>query len=297
MIALVVTLGILAITGAVRGFRARHTEARSKRRLPADVNGIVIGAESLALSGTVLPAILLIHGFGDTPQSVAELAAFLNRSGHSVTVPLLPGHGRDLRSFAASRADQWIGAARAAYVESKDNHTRVAIVGLSMGGAIAAVLAAEMPPDSLVLLAPYLGVPQGIRTMTRGHRIASLLSEYWSSGGAGSIHDPVERDEGLAYGIFTPRLIRELLRVVDQATSSLPDLRAPTLVIQSRFDNRVSTTVTARAFDRIGASRKSLHWTTVGGHVITVDYGKEAVFKMVAAWIGGPPEGASRSDR
>ena len=37
----------------------------------------------------------------------------MHAAGWSVYAPLLPGHGRSLRAFAASGADEWIGAARA----------------------------------------------------------------------------------------------------------------------------------------------------------------------------------------
>ncbi|GAC1657753.1 MAG: alpha/beta fold hydrolase [Gemmatimonadaceae bacterium] len=277
-----------ALAVRVRFTRARRAEQRSKASLPVGPDGIIEGAQPLALHGTAPPAVLLLHGFGDTPQSLAALAASLHERGHDVQVPLLPGHGRTLRLFAATRADDWVGAARDAYVALRRTHPQIAIVGLSMGGAIAAILASEVAPAALVLLAPYLGVPTRIRYPARLHHLAALLSVYWAGGGEGSIHDPAERNKGLAYGVYTPRLVHELTRIVDRARAILPAITAPTLLVQSRHDNRIAASVAERAFAKIGTAVKRLEWRDVGGHVITVDHGKEDLFRMVAEWVESP---------
>ena len=284
-------IGVFALavlTAGIRMLRARHTEGNSRSRLSTGPDGIIIGAEPLTMRGPAQPAVLLLHGFGDTPQSLAWLAQSLHGHGHTVRVPLFPGHGRSLGDFAETGAENWIDAARVAYTELRETHPEVAIVGSSMGGAIAVILASEFSPASLVLLAPYLGVPTTIRCVARAHRVASLFSVYWAGGGNRSIHDPEEQEKGLAYGTYTPHNIRELTRVVDRASAVLRNVTTPTLIIQSRHDNRVSMHVTTEAFGQIGASAKQLHWTNIGGHVIAVDYGKEKVFERVAEWIEGP---------
>jgi esterase/lipase len=60
-------------------------------------------------------------------------------------------------------------------------------------------------------------------------------------------------------------------------------------MIHSREDNRVSPADAEREFNKIGSrvdsSEKRLAWITGAGHVITVDYGKEHVFELVADWL------------
>src|SRR5205814_8043094 len=100
----------------------------------------------------------MLHGFGDTPQTLALMAARVNDAGFSVSVPLLPGHGRAPEEFFRSTADEWMSAARDSFLHVRELCSSVAIAGLSMGGAIAAILAADFSEiDSLVLLAPYVG--------------------------------------------------------------------------------------------------------------------------------------------
>ena len=64
-------------------------------------------------------AVLLLHGFGDTPQTLHYVADALHAAGYTVRAPLLPGHGRTLAAFGATRAKQWISAARDAYANGR----------------------------------------------------------------------------------------------------------------------------------------------------------------------------------
>ena len=52
--------------------------------------------------------------------------------------------------------------------------------------------------------------------------------------------DPVERDRNLAYGVFTAAGLRALRETMRRAVVALPRVTAPTLVIQSREDNRIA---------------------------------------------------------
>jgi carboxylesterase len=234
--------------------------------------------------------VLLLHGFGDTPQTLHYLADDLFAHGYDVRAPLLPGHGRTLSVFDATSHTEWVAAAKAELMAMRARYGWVAMCGLSMGGALATIVAAEVRDlPALVLIAPYLGMPLHIRLAAA---TASLWSEYVggiSSDSPQSIHDPAERGKSGSYGMVTGRVMRELARVVKQARGALPEVTAPTLLIQSREDNRVSERVAERSFVALGATNKRLVFTRGAGHIITVDYGKERVFEEVRAWLGGGP--------
>src|SRR5690349_10242090 len=92
---------------------------------------IVKGAEPIDLREEGSHGVLLLHGFGDTPQTLSLFAKHLSRAGLSVFVPLLPGHGRSMTEFASSRADDWIRSAEDAYFEMRARYRTVSISGLS----------------------------------------------------------------------------------------------------------------------------------------------------------------------
>lgn len=292
---MILPLGLLALAAGAVARRAAtlRRERALAARMPVGADGIIPGARPISLTGRSR-AVLMLHGFGDTPQTLHYLADHLHARGFTVEAPLLPGHGRTLAAFSASGSEEWLGAAREALAALRRTHRDVALLGLSMGGALATILAVESPaPTALVLLAPYLGMPSGVRRVAGAHRLIGMAMTYVSGGGSESIRDPAEKAQNLAYGACTPALLHELRTVVDRAERALPDVRVPTLLVQSSEDNRISRAVAEGAFARLGASEKRLVWTSGQGHIITVDLGRERVFEIVHAWLEAHPAGAS----
>lgn len=207
--------------------------------------------------------------------------------------PLYPGHGTAVADFFSSRAKEWIGAARAAFETLGRQSDSIAIVGQSMGAAIAAILARDQPDiDSLVMIAPYLRVPLAVRVALATHPLWRRWIGPVNAQHPGSIQNPRERENSLAYGVVNGAVMSELSLVVKLGWEALPKILAPTLVIQSRNDPRVSAATATAVEKRLGAREKKLIWTASGGHVLTVDYGRERVFDETLAWIsrhGGQP--------
>jgi carboxylesterase len=268
-------------------------------RQGADATDIRPGAETIDLQEEGSHGVLLLHGFGDTPQTLALLARRLRKSGYSVYAPLLPGHGRTMESFGKSRADDWIAAARDAYAGMRARHETIYVAGLSMGGALAVLVAAEQKEmPALILIAPYLGMPRLLRVAAVTHRLWGRLAGEVNARSPRSIHDPIEREKNLAYGAITGRELHELAAVVRRARKALADVRAPALIIQSREDPRCPPEVAEFAIKALGSADKQLVWTEGAGHIITVDYGRERVFSEVERWLethGGAAAATNRA--
>jgi carboxylesterase len=255
-------------------------------RSGADAGPILRGAQAIDLQEEGSPGVLLLHGFGDTPQTLAFLARRLHKSGYSLYAPLLPGHGRDMAAFVNSRANEWIAAARKAFVDMRTHHDSVSVVGLSMGGALAVLVAAEMEDiPALVLIAPYVGMPRLLRVAAATHRLWGRFAGELNGRNPRSIRDPIEREKNLAYGAVTGRALHELSRVVRLARKALPRVKAPTLIIQSREDPRIAPDIAEFALKSLGAREKKLILTEGAGHIITVDFGRERVFSEVENWL------------
>ena len=280
--------------------------------LPRANDGIIEGAAPIARRGSSGRAVLILHGFGDTPQTVGYLAAHLHELGFTVRAPLLPGHGRTLREFGQSTAEQWLAGAERELVALQEEHETVGVVGVSMGGALAVILAAQagrkagaasagashpsagaiaadrQPPRSpatLVLIAPYLSMRAPARRLAMWHWALSPFIHYLPSREEASIRDADERRSNRGFGTVTPRLLRQLQQIVLRADAALPSVSAPTLVIHSRGDNRIDPHAALGSFDRVGTSDKRIEWTEGGGHVITVDVGRERVLELTGDWL------------
>jgi len=255
-----------------------------KRRI--EHTGIIRGAEPIDLQEGDSHGVLLLHGFGDTPQTLSLLAKKLARAGYSVRAPLLPGHGRDMKAFVEARASQWIDAARQSLRQMQQRHESVSVVGLSMGGALGVLVAADVPQiASLTLIAPYLGMPLHVRLAASTHWVWGRMAGEINSRDPRSIQDPIERARNLAYGSVTGRALFELWTVVRRARKALREVKPPTLIVLSREDPRVAQVVGEFALKELGSEEKKMMWTEGAGHIITVDYGRERVFTEILNWI------------
>jgi carboxylesterase len=271
---------------AFRAWHLRAIERLSTDRRPLGPDGIVVGAEGFTLARAHAPAVLLLHGAGDTPQTLRYLGEALFSRGFHVEAPLLPGHGRTLDAFRRTSAADWLNAARSSYRALQSDHEWVSIAGLSMGGALAVRLAAEVPQlPALCLMAPYLALRPGADRAARASRWWGPIVPVFESSEGFSVLDPSERAKSLAYGVFTAGALRALRETVRRANDALPRVTAPTLVVQSREDNRIAVEDAERAFARLGAREKALEWVSGAAHIITVDYGRERVFRLVSDWL------------
>jgi carboxylesterase len=279
-------LALLATLAAGRAAYPRLIELRQRARRKLGSDGLIAGATPLTRIREDAPGVLLLHGGGDTPQVLTALADYLHAGGFSVRVPLLEAHGRDIRALEHVAARDWHGQVAEELETMRRNHAWIGVVGLSMGGALAVKVAAERADlAALVLLAPYIAMPDIVRRLADTSPWWGWLLPYFSSFGSRSIRDQVAAQRALGHGILTPAMLRALRDVVDAAWDALPGVRAPTLVIQSREDNRIAAESAEAGFARLGSRDKKFVWTNGAGHVITVDFGYQRVFELTRGWL------------
>lgn len=281
-----VAIGIVGMLWRDRA-RARRLERDISVRLPRGPDGIVIGAEPETLLGSPTHAVLVVHGFGDTPQSVRELAHYLHARGFTVEVPLLPGHGRSLTEFGLARSHDWIGNIRDQVARLRRTYAHVSLVGLSMGAALCAIVAAERDDlDALVMLSPYLNMPAHVRRISRLLKISGPLAPFRKSAGrTASILNPAAQPASRGIGAVSGRLLAELHDVTVVAQEALPYIETPTLYLASRQDSRVPQDDARAGWQAIRAPERSFRWMEHSGHIMTVDYEKQIVFRDVASWL------------
>lgn len=270
---------------AQREWRAVRRARRFRRRFPAGADGVVLGAEARTIGAGQARAILLIHGYNDSPRSLEGVAEHLAAHGWTVRLPLLPGHGRSLETWDAWTADEAIQHVRSEFEALQASHGTVVVGGISMGGALACWLAAEAEPAAVVLFAPILYVPRPMQVAVSTARLWSLVSRYIAGGGGRSIHDPDAQRRQISYGCSTRRSLEALDFIAKGTAARLGFVHAPVLAVQSREDNRLPEDQSRRAYARIGSSDKTVHWVTGAGHVLTVDHGWEAVADLTRQWL------------
>jgi carboxylesterase len=263
----------------------RAVEAQYTGQYPPDAMGVAAGAEGFVLPGSGGRGLLLLHGSGDSPQSLRYLATALNAAGYEVHAPLLPGHGRSPSAFANATAADYHAAVKRALATVVSRNTWTGVVGLSMGAALAARAVSESRDvRALVLLAPYMIPPRSIRATVRLAPLWSAFVPFVRGRGDDSIHDVASRAQSRAYGSFSKGALTALVAAADAGLQALPRVRVPMLVINSAQDNRIPRELAERIVGMITAPVEQ-HWLEGCGHVITVDYCKDEVATLVAAFL------------
>ncbi|MEM8860791.1 MAG: alpha/beta fold hydrolase, partial [Chloroflexota bacterium] len=98
---------------------------------------------------------LLIHGFSGTPAEMRYSGQALADAGIFAKGILLPGFGSDIANLKAQSNKTWLEAAYRAWTSFQPRFETTLLIGFSMGGAIATILAADAPPNELILMAPF----------------------------------------------------------------------------------------------------------------------------------------------
>ncbi len=107
-------------------------------------------------------AVVLLHGFTNAPEQWVQFAERLHGRGHSVVVPRLPGHGRadrDAAPAARVSAGAYLATTSRAVDIARGCGERVAVAGLSLGGALAVRIGQDRGDVSRVVgIVPLFGV-------------------------------------------------------------------------------------------------------------------------------------------
>jgi len=109
------------------------------------MNEVQKEAEPFFFEGNEI-AVLVVHGFTGSTQSMRYLGAQLNQQfGFTVSGPRLAGHGTSPNDMETTGYSDWVASAEEAMHQLAESYGRVFITGLSMGGTLTLNLAARFP--------------------------------------------------------------------------------------------------------------------------------------------------------
>ncbi len=185
--------------------------------------------------------------------------------------PALPGHGTRPEDLLGVRWQDWLSAAREAYAALPEPR---GVVGLSMG----ALLAAEMPTQALVALAPALALRSPLAPLAP--LLAWLIPRF---PGPDSIRDPELKKQNPNYPYFPTRAVLELLALMRKTPEVLPRVRAPALVVEAGQDRVVQGV--RPYYELLGSPRKDYRVFSESGHDLLLDRDRERVARAARDWL------------
>ena len=211
--------------------------------------------------------VLVLHGFTGNPFSMRPLAQRLADAGYSVDLPLLPGHGTEVADLLDVTFFDLASAALDAYDALALRCERVAVVGLSVGGALGALIAERRTSvAACVFINPMIQSP--------GPEIEEGLAQLLESGVTTldkMTEDIKKTDESeLAYEAWPLRSLQTVFEGLSPVKAALSSITAPSLLLSSRKDDTVSPENGTAILESVSGPLERV-WLEDSYHVATLD--------------------------
>lgn len=218
---------------------------------------------------------LIIHGYTGGAYEVEPLRAYLSeKTDWKITVPILMGHGEELQLDEATH-DIWLEEARTALKKLQAECDEVYVIGFSMGGMIAAYLAATEGMDKLVLLATA-------RRYLSFKYLSHYIAEIIGDGFKGKLK---ENDKYLHYksklGVVPFKANIEFMRLVNRTKQYLKDVTTPVFIAQGQKDGLVPYKAVYSLDEEIGSKHKEIVFFEQSDHLICLGDDSEVLNQMI----------------
>lgn len=241
---------------------------------------VIPGAEPFSATGGAA-GVLVLHGFTGNPFSMRAVAHRLADEGLTVELPLLPGHGTSLDDLTPTRWADWTAAADGAYQELSGRCDSTAVVGLSMGGALACWLGEQYPEIAGLALVNPIVKPPDDELRRAAHELLESGVEIAPSIGS-DIADPDARELSYDGTPLAPAL--SLFEGLEDLALSLDRIVSPVLLLSSRQDHVVDPSNGDLLVETVSGSVERV-WLERSYHVATLDFDKEEVQERICAFV------------
>jgi carboxylesterase len=211
--------------------------------------------------------VLLVHGFTGCVSHLRPLGDALAALSYTVMGINLPGHAQTEAAMARTGYADWLAAVRDAAVELRRHCAFVAVAGLSMGGLLALLAAAEGLADACVTISAPMPPHNTFAPL------AALAAPFWPRVGkppAAARRLLVDPAYDYGYAGYPTAKVNDLLRIVRMARRALPDVTCPLLAVQSTGDATVRQSSAETILRRAGSVQKQLLMLNGVHHVCTL---------------------------
>jgi carboxylesterase len=227
--------------------------------------------------------VLLCHGFTGSPASMRAWGEHLSRSGCTVSVPLLPGHGTRWQDMNDTTWQDWYATADEALTGLTKQCTSVVVGGLSMGACLALRLAEERPHD----VAGLLLVNPAVASENKQLLLLPVLHRFVPS--LPGIGNDIKRGgaDEIGYDRTPLRALNSLTKLWKLTRADLPKVTAPLLLFRSAVDHVVDPSSARIILARVSSRQASETMLDDSFHVATIDNDAPRIFDESVAFIRG----------
>ncbi len=226
--------------------------------------------------------ILFLHGFTGSPYEGRDFAEYFQERGYTVWVPLLPGHGTTPADMESVSWQDWYTAAKNQLFKLQRKCKKVAVVGQSMGAALAMNLAAHYPFDALVTLAGFVFLTDWRLKLLP---VARHLIRYQYKSKGPDIKNKEAKKRSVSYHKYPVKSIQQLLALIDHVRGDLMDIHIPTYLVHARRDHVVPYSNLDYLYNHIGSKIKKRLLVENSYHIVSVDNDKELIFEEIETFF------------
>ncbi len=251
---------------------------------------ILPGAEPFFFPGNSGKGCLLLHGLTSTPQEMRGLGEHLAARGHTVLGLRLPAHATEPSAMVHARWQDWLAAAEDGLHLLENNVRQIIVLGLSLGGALALLLASSHPVAGVVAMStPYEVPPQPrlrlLRALLRPLALFGRVVPFLPKLPPWDYRDREAARNHLTYPVMPVRAITEIARLLTVMRARLSEVQVPVLLMHSIHDGGVSPDNARSIFEQLGSAQKQLLWLENSGHVLTVEPAHRQVYESAAEFV------------
>ena len=228
--------------------------------------------------------VLLLHGFTSSLDCVKAPAEKLKNLGFDVKTPVLAGHGTVYKDLVGVKSEDWFNDA---YEELKSLYeqynTKVVVVGLSMGGAVALDLAIKHSDmvQAVVGVAPALDFKD---PLARFSGFMSKFIKFWPAPNA--FRDKkLKKEKNTNYPKFPVATFYELYKYGQKISNELEKLTVPVLLLHSMKDQIIPVEVSRKIIEKSSSEEKQIILFSKSGHEMFLDLEADKVTDEVCNFI------------
>ena len=192
-----------------------------------------------------MKTVLFIHGYSAKKEDNIYFINYLKEKHIDVNTFVLPGHSEN--GVKESTSKEWIEASEKELKKLIDKNKKVILIGHSMGGAIATILASRYKVEKLVLIAPGFSLGSFNQNINDFKNL--VLGKNEKELGTGF--------EGVLTKTLTvnKKTIKEVKKVSLLAKHRIKDVKCPLLLLHGTIDNVVSINHSIEAFGEFNCKK------------------------------------------
>ena len=270
-------------------------------QIERDDEGVRSGCHAYT-KGNGETALLLVHGFNETPGVWHKMVPELVTHGYTCRAIRLPGFGESIPAYAGYSTEDWLNHFEQELKRLAEDHDSVVVVAHSLGAAVALhhLLNHADSMDGVVLLAPAIdsgNVRSPLFSSRTWHefakrtmpftRVAMSVFEY-------DAKDPEERAVKLRNKFSPRRVISNLYELVDFNRHRAGQLRTPVRFFVSPDDQVVDVAKVQSYFEDWESADKKMFRLENSGHAIPVDLDWKQVVKQIDSFARSLADPAER---